>query len=218
MNRDMSGSVRGLIDEMLSGSVAGNIKVETSGGSTVTITPTLESGTKIADFTIDENSGVLYAPTPEPPIEYTAGANIQISDENVISATDTTYTAGNNITIENDVISASGGSSLNYSTNEQVVGTWVNGKPIYQKTFNVNLTISSGWTETNLYIPDLDGIIRSEVVRNPESSIAYGTFSVNIDIDRETKRIDIFNLRSVTLDVTSITIWYTKSTDTVEND
>lgn len=106
MNRDMSGSVRGLIDDMLSGSVAGNIKVETSGGSIVTITPTLESGTKIADFTIDETSGVLYAPTPESPIVYTAGDNIQISEENVISATDTTYTAGDNITIENNVISA----------------------------------------------------------------------------------------------------------------
>ena len=39
--------------------------------------------------------------------EYTAGANIQISEENVISATDTTYTAGTNVQIsENNVISA----------------------------------------------------------------------------------------------------------------
>ena len=151
MNRDMSGSVRGLIDEMLSGSVAGNIKVETSGGSTVTITPTLESGTKIADFTIDENSGVLYAPTPEPPIEYTAGANIQISEENVISATDTTYTAGNNITIENGVISG----NVNYSTNEQVIGTWIDGKPLYRKTwvFESEINIgSNSWASSGIAV------------------------------------------------------------------
>lgn len=61
------------------------------GGSTVSITPTLLSGTKIADFEIDGNAGELYAP--------------------------------------------SGGSSAHiYSTSEQVVGTWIDGKPIYEKT------------------------------------------------------------------------------------
>ena len=34
-----------------------------SGGSTVTITPTLSEGTKIADFEIDGNNGALYAPS-----------------------------------------------------------------------------------------------------------------------------------------------------------
>lgn len=39
-------------------------------------------------------------------VAYTAGNNVQISDSNVISATDTTYTAGENINITNNVISA----------------------------------------------------------------------------------------------------------------
>ena len=39
-------------------------------------------------------------------VAYTAGDNVQISDSNVISATDTTYTAGENINITNNVISA----------------------------------------------------------------------------------------------------------------
>ncbi len=38
--------------------------------------------------------------------KYTAGNNVQISDQNVISATDTTYTAGDNVDITNNVISA----------------------------------------------------------------------------------------------------------------
>ena len=37
------------------------------GGSTVEITPTLSSGTKIADYEIDGVSGALYAPTPATP-------------------------------------------------------------------------------------------------------------------------------------------------------
>ena len=95
------------INSMLSGSVAGQIKFE-GGGSNVTITPTLETGTKIADFTVGETSGELFAPTPESPVEYTAGDNITIED-GVISATDTTYTAGDGISTENGVISATGG-------------------------------------------------------------------------------------------------------------
>ena len=46
-----------------SGTLAGSIADGGGGGSTVTITPTLESGTKIADYSIDSNEGSLYAPT-----------------------------------------------------------------------------------------------------------------------------------------------------------
>lgn len=35
-------------------------------------------------------------------------------------------------------------SQFNYSLEEQVVGKWIDGKPIYQKTFTGNLTIGSG--------------------------------------------------------------------------
>lgn len=62
---------------------------------------------------------------------YTAGDNITI-DDNVISATDTTYTAGDNITITNNVISY----SSTYTTTEQVVGTWIDGKTIYRKVIH----------------------------------------------------------------------------------
>ena len=52
-----------------------------------------------------------------------------------------TLTAGNNIEINNDVIST----KENYSTNEQVIGEWIDGKPLYQKviTQSYNLTNSS---------------------------------------------------------------------------
>ena len=41
-----------------------------SGGDDVTITPALESGTKIADYSIGEDTGSLYAPAPYTPISY----------------------------------------------------------------------------------------------------------------------------------------------------
>jgi len=62
------------------------------------------SGNKLT-LTKKDNSTVVFEPTGG--IEYTAGQNIQISDQNVISATDTKYTAGANVQISNtNVISA----------------------------------------------------------------------------------------------------------------
>lgn len=55
--------MQGNID--FTGSLSGSIAGSGGGGSTVTITPTLESGTKIADYSIDSTSGSLYAPTQE---------------------------------------------------------------------------------------------------------------------------------------------------------
>lgn len=53
----------------------------------------------------------------------------------------------------------------NYSTDEQVVGTWVDGKPIYQKTilFNPVMYVSStAWSATNEDVSNVENIISGE--------------------------------------------------------
>ena len=55
----MQGTIN--FDGTLSGSIAGG----GGGGSEVSITPIVTTGTKIADFEIDGNTGSLYSPTPE---------------------------------------------------------------------------------------------------------------------------------------------------------
>lgn len=57
--------LQGQIDQL-------RMAVKMAGGDTVTITPALESGTKVADYTIGETEGVLYAPTPFTPKDYSA--------------------------------------------------------------------------------------------------------------------------------------------------
>ena len=52
--------MQGNID--FTGSLSGSISGGGGGGSDVTITPTLQSGTKIADYEIDGDEGALYAP------------------------------------------------------------------------------------------------------------------------------------------------------------
>ena len=187
-------------DGSLSGSIAGG---GGGGGSEVTITPTLQSGTKIADYSIDEESGSLYAPTPEAlPSTIVTKALRKYNDDTqtkilTITTLDTsnnqevsqdiyapspvacwytpgleqdyvigqfTYggvtqnvyipnfqrplTAGTNITIDQDnVISASGGgsSAINYSLSEQDTGIkWYDGRTIYQKTIEYNNSLNNG--------------------------------------------------------------------------
>ena len=187
------------------------------GGSDVTITPTLSTGQKLADYTIDGASGAIYMPTvasgdliinpSEEPTDtltkigvsssiedaYLANGKIATSagyyitcplDKTLVNGTYTvrvrdgsseynfevTYSGStitkswssgsNNYTLT--ITSTTAGMSyysgsyrniycdivmlipqinvysiggINYSTDEQVIGTWIDGKPIYQKTF-----------------------------------------------------------------------------------
>lgn len=47
----------------------------------------------------------------------------------------------------------SGGSGHTYSTTEQVVGTWIDGSTIYEKTIECDITISNtNWNNTNIVL------------------------------------------------------------------
>lgn len=106
------------------------------GGSVVAVYPILLSGEHIADIVVDGDRIALYAPEP---IEYTAGTGIEISQSGAVSVSEalrttiagkvdtTTFetaiaslvasvaskqdmlTAGSGITIQNNIISATGG-------------------------------------------------------------------------------------------------------------
>ena len=68
-----------------------------AGGSDVTITPALESGTKVADYTIGSDEGVLYAPTP--PLETKLFYDIANKSESVSSTGQVNYTAVNDCAV-----------------------------------------------------------------------------------------------------------------------
>lgn len=57
----------------------------------------------------------------------------------------------------------SGGSGHNYSTDEQVVGTWIDGKPIYEKTITYNGNIDGALShETALLSLTTENIINAQ--------------------------------------------------------
>lgn len=144
------------------------------GGSIVSITPTLQSGTKIADFSINGISDELYAP--------------------------------------------SGGSSgCNYSFSEQVVGTWTNGKPLYQITVDFGALPNNSKKTVNHGITNIDEICYVFGVLN-YTGIVFGETLPSGDTYKMRCAA-----RATTVEITTNTNWqgytalitfqYTKTTD-----
>lgn len=67
---------------------------------------------------------------------------------------------GSNLSIDADgVLSATGGGgSTSYSTTEQVIGTWIDGKPLYQKTFSAT-TPATANTNEDIITDDVFAIV-----------------------------------------------------------
>ena len=134
------------------------------GGSTVSFSQTLSSGTESGEITIDGVSTKIYAPTP---IDTLSG----LSDTNISTPTNGQVLKYNGSQWTN--ANESGGSSHTYSTSEQVIGTWIDGKPLYEKTvqhtetktiaYKSNYTCLAGLTNVDVcmmcqgsYNPDWD--------------------------------------------------------------
>lgn len=65
------------------------------------------------------------------------GSNLAITDAGKLSATNTV--------------------ALNYSTDEQIIGTWIDGKPLYQRAIlGENVQSWGAWVDTGIVIPNVD--------------------------------------------------------------
>lgn len=138
----------------------------------------------------------------------------------------TTYEAGDGIDITDDTISidpmpaedmdeivtpAPGAHAkrIKYSTDEQVIGEWIDGKPVYQKTFSftAKTTASNVWT-------DLVDVSECNVQKLIDASI-LGTQSTSSllmgYVEIASNRLRVFTSHAMSCD--GITIQYTKTTD-----
>ena len=104
--------------------------------------------------------------------------------------------------------------SDNYSTDEKVVGTWIDGKPLYQKTFSVNIPITTNrWNDTGVTLSNVDVLVNYS---------AYGSDSVteynkilkplNIGINSANNHV-VFHPDTGTGVLNYFTLQYTKTTD-----
>lgn len=101
----------------LSGSIAGG-----GGGSEVTITPTFESGTKIADFTIGEISGAIYIPNVS---AYETTSHAQSTYETKVDS-QTKYENMGAYVLENFMPIYNAGRGINFDTEHKQIETSFN--------------------------------------------------------------------------------------------
>ena len=103
----------------------------------------------------------------------------------------------------------SGVPAVHYSTDEQVVGTWIDGRTIYQKAFdNLNITVASNaWTDTGCAISD---------AVKPIGCMAFGdTTDISIISDIRSQdggKIYIMGMRNATPVMKQLVIQYVKAT------
>lgn len=102
-------------------------------------------------------------------------------------------------------------SGHNYSTDEQIVGTWIDGSTIYQKTYvfeNELILRTNTWTYTDIPNTGINKIISFEAMNNSGTNLGF--LGVNRD-SAVTGTIGILNTRNIDTPCKILTIQYTKS-------
>ena len=109
----------------------------------------------------------------------------------------------------------------NYSTDEQVVGTWINGKPLYQKTLTGTTPSASGDVATGLTNIENIFIVSGYIPDNINNgyTVSYGYFGSEndylfVDLRQDASSL-YFSLRNSRFQNRPfcITVQYTKTTD-----
>jgi len=109
-----------------------------------------------------------------------------------------------------------GGIGHNYSTTEHVIGTWIDGKPLYEKTFVANFTGATSIELENSGIEYAQQIASSYVSSNVLDTpfFLYQNTYVFCYIDvRDNGRMLLYNNYNGSIQWT-VTVQYTKTTDT----
>ena len=113
--------------------------------------------------------------------------------------------------------------STNYSTEEKVVGTWVDGKPLYQKTVYISAFPNSADLNVAHGIQNLDKVINiSGYAYNGSNQFltiprVTGSNNLNIDVDVLGANIRISVGSNLSHFSGHITLQYTKTTDQASN-
>ena len=152
-----------------------------------------------------------------------------------------TYTGGNGINIDanNEITTDNMGSvdmsevvtplpgissrNINYSTTEQRIGSWIDGGPLYQKTFYLGNLPNATTTTYNFVNPDISKIINIQGVaiseteqaflNLPHASLSGSTVMIYATINSNGLNIIIGSTIDRSTYVGYVTLQYTKTTD-----
>lgn len=123
-----------------------------------------------------------------------------------------------NGTTTNVYAPSGGGGSQNYSTTEQVVGSWIDGRPVYQKSF-VSTSALSSYQAISHGISAFDDLVKAEcILRDSTKSwqVPMTTDQYNAELEITPTEIRIYLNNDFVNASTGgyfITLQYTKTTD-----
>lgn len=111
-----------------------------------------------------------------------------------------------------------GGVLHKYSTTEHIVGEWIDGKPIYERTFELTSPLSvpyNTWTDTPILNAGMQRIINGFANDSyvnggvsQSNTFLYLSFAVNAPT-----YVRVLNARNASITLNIITLQYTKTTD-----
>ena len=112
------------------------------------------------------------------------------------------------------------GSDTDYSTEEKIVGTWIDGKPLYQKTWT-NITLASGDVNVISLGNNISQILSAQGFAYKPDSVQYISIPAASPNANYTIEIWTYNLSELHLVagtnragyIATVTIQYTKTTD-----
>ena len=105
-----------------------------------------------------------------------------------------------------------------YSTDEKVVGTWIDGKPLYEKVFELNSEVTitiSGVSISQIDTSNMKHLISVIALRQQvSSSHGYGTVSCFPLGGFENGSLTLYSYGATTIsDIKTVILQYTKTTD-----
>lgn len=139
------------------------------------------------------------------------------------------YTAGDGIDITNNEISTDNMPSsdmsevisplpgvmsrrMKYSTEEQVIGEWIDGKPVYQKVCVLSTAVdlpSNTWVDTSFSIPNAQIISAVTRLLCQGVNVTYGYIGAKVELNT----LRLMSIRDVNITADTIIVQYTKTTD-----
>lgn len=104
-----------------------------------------------------------------------------------------------------------------YSTDEKVVGVYVDGKPLYKKSFVFNSAVtvdSNTWYDTGFSMPEACKPIRFEAQSYNEYANEGNSYPIGGNVATTGGVIYLIQFRSRSITIDSFTMYYTKVNDT----
>ena len=102
-----------------------------------------------------------------------------------------------------------------YSTEEQVIGQWIDGKPLYRKVYQLSndfVLTGNSWQDTKISISNIKQIVRGLVVRI--NNATNQTDSLNdIMVNINNNVIKLYRHTTIVIEEGYIILEYTKTTD-----